>query len=130
MHNVAIPTDDGRTLSGFGRAKMMVVLNVENGTVMAREERPSLDPEHLSPAHHKLMMDLVRDCDVVVAGHMGPPMVRSLTQVGKRVLHAPSDDLETSIRAYLASEQGGPSLPLLTVEEAQAGHDHHDETSH
>lgn len=124
---VVLPTDDGRTLAHFGIARTFAVFEVEAGAVRAREDRVNPDPEHALPAHHKLVLDLVRDCDVVVASHMGPPMLRSLHQLGKRVLRAPSEDVELSLRAFLDRPEGG--LLEFTVEDAapppgHAAHEH------
>ncbi len=128
MQKVAIPTDDGRGLAHFGLARTMLVVSVADGQVVAREERPNPDPEHLSPAHHKLMMELVKDCQVVIAARMGPPMVQSLAHVGTRVLRAPAEDVEAALQAFLAAERGGPALAGLSLAEAETmrcGHDHH-----
>lgn len=124
MQKVAIPTDDGRTLAHFGRAKTMAVFTVDGGQVVGREDRRNPDPDHQDPAHHKVMMNLVAGCDVVIATHMGPPMVASLVKVGTEVLVAPSEDVEQSLQAYLRSQQGGPRLIPLTVEAAGAAHSH------
>ncbi len=102
----------------------MAVFTVDDGAVTGREDRPSPDPEHLDPAHHRIMMDLVKDCDVVIASHMGPPMLTSLTRAGMRVLGAPSEDVERSLGAYLGSLGGGPALEELQLESSHE-HDHH-----
>lgn len=131
MQKIAIPTDDGRTLSHFGRAKTMAVFTVDGGHVVSREDRINPDPDHLDPAHHKVMMNLVKGCDVVVTTHMGPPMVATLGKVGTKVLVAPSEDVEQALQAYLRSRQGGPALAPLTVEAAEATHGHdHDHHHH
>jgi len=72
------------------------------------------------------VLDLVRDCDVMLASHMGPPMVRSLKQLGKRVLFAPNEDLKLSLGAYMEAPEGG--LNEYTVEQAAPppGHEPHD----
>src|SRR6266571_4012444 len=101
MQYVAIPTDGGAYLAHFGRARSMAVFGVDNGEVSSREDRINPDPDHLDPAHHRVMLHLVRGCDVVVASHIGPPMVMSLTQRGVRVLGAPHESVEANLQAYL-----------------------------
>ena len=137
MQKVAIPTDDGRTLSHFGRARTMAVFTIDEGRVAGREDRVNPDPEHLDKAHHKIMMNLVQGCDVVIATHMGPPMVQSLNRVGTTVLVAPSSLVEESLQAYVQFVNGGTALAPLTVEAAEAthgghghDHDHHDHAHH
>lgn len=107
---IAIPTRDGQALFGFGRAQVMVVAEVEDGQVVRREERPSPDPEHVSPRHHHLMLDLVQDCGVVIASHMGAAMATSLRHAGKQVLLAPGPSAEVCLAAYTAAQRGGKSL--------------------
>ena len=122
MELVAIPNDGGRHLAQFGRAQTMTIFAVDNGTVIGREDRPNPDPEHLDPAHHRVMLDLVRGCDVVIAGHIGSPMIGSpmivsLRRLGVRVLGAPSEGVEESLESYCRSQQGGPALEALAGNE-------------
>ena len=131
MTRVVLPTDDGRTLAHFGIARSYAVFEVEDGRVVGREDRANPDPAHEHPAHHKLVLDTVRDCQVVIASHMGPPMVRSLQRVGARVLQAPSEDVDASLQAYLRSD-GGSALPDFPIDAAAppAGHVPHDDHEH
>jgi predicted Fe-Mo cluster-binding NifX family protein len=126
MTRIVMPTDDGQNLAHFGIARTFAVIDVQDGTILRREDRLNPDPQHTHPAHHKLVLDLVRDCDVVLASHMGPPMVRSLKQLGKRVLFAPNEDLTLSLGAYMEAPEGG--LNEYTVEQAAPppGHEPHD----
>jgi predicted Fe-Mo cluster-binding NifX family protein len=126
MTLIVLPTDDGRTLAHFGIARTFAVFDAQDSKILGREDRINPDPEHTHPAHHKLVLDLVRDCDVVVASHMGPPMVRSLKQLGKRVLLAPSEDVQASLGAYMEAPEGG--LNEYTIEHAAPppGHEPHD----
>ena len=114
MVHVAIPTDGGGYLAHFGRARTMAIFTVGNATAIAREDRPTPDPEHLDPAHHQVMLNLVRGCDVVIAGHIGSPMIASLRRLGVRVLGAPCEALEDSLKSYCRSQRGGPALETLT----------------
>jgi hypothetical protein len=72
------------------------------------------------------VLDLVRDCDVVLASRMEPPIVRSLKQLCKRVLPAQTEDLESSMGAYMAAPEDG--LNEYTIEQAAPppGHEQHD----
>jgi hypothetical protein len=62
---IAIPTDGGAYLAHFGRAHSMAVFGIQNGQVVSREDRLDTDPEYLDQAHHRVMLDLVRGCQVV-----------------------------------------------------------------
>jgi len=124
MQYVAIPTDGGPYLAHFGRARSMAVFGIQDGLVVSREDRVNPDPDHLDPAHHRVMMDLVQGCQVVVAAHIGPPMVASLTHLGVQVLGSPTESVEGAIAAYLRSLRGGPAFEVLTSVAAGADHGH------
>ncbi len=125
---VAIPTDGGAYLAHFGRAHGMAVFGLQNGQVVSREDRLNPDPEHLDPAHHRVMLDLVRGCQIVIAAHIGPPMLASMTNLGIQVLGAPTESVQGALAAYLRSQTGGPPLEVLTFDpvEARAHHEHHE----
>jgi predicted Fe-Mo cluster-binding NifX family protein len=110
---VAIPTDGGQYLAHFGRAHTMAVFGVRDGEVVSREDRLNPDPDHLDPAHHRVMLDLVHGCHVVIAAHIGPAMVASLARVGIQVLGAPTESVEGALDAYLRSMVDGPPLEVL-----------------
>ena len=124
---VAIPTDRAGYLAHFGRAYSVAVFGIQNGQVVSREERVNPDPEHLDPAHHRVMLDLVRGCQVVIAAHIGPPMVASLTHLGIDVLGAPTESVEGPVAAYLRSQSGGPPLEALMFDPAEAQSHHHEQ---
>src|SRR5579859_164747 len=124
MQYVAIPTDGGPYLAHFGRARSMAVFGVQEAKVISREDRVNPDPDHLDPAHHRVMMDLVQGCQVVIAAHIGPPMLASLTHEGVQVLGSPTESVEGAIEAYLRSQRGGPALEVLTYVAADADHRH------
>ncbi len=119
---IAIPTDGGEYLAHFGRAHSMAIFGIQNGQVVSREDRLNPDPEHLDPAHHRVMLDLVRGCQVVIAAHIGPPMVASLKRLAIQVLGAPTESVEGAIGAYLRSQTGGgPPCGDLPQRSAVAG---------
>jgi len=79
---VAITNDGGRHLAQFGPSADHDDLRGRQRNITGPEDRPNPDPEHLDPAHHRVMLDLVRGCDVVIAGHIGSPMIVSLRRLG------------------------------------------------
>jgi predicted Fe-Mo cluster-binding NifX family protein len=78
---VAIVTDDGTTISShFGRAQFYEVLTIANGVVQHQERRekrfhggPHGDHQsaHDDRGHHDLMVEPIRDCQIVIARGMG-----------------------------------------------------------
>jgi predicted Fe-Mo cluster-binding NifX family protein len=121
---VAIPTDGGAYLAHFGRAQGMAVFGIQDAQITSREDRLNPDPEHLDPAHHRVMLNLVRGCQVVIAAHIGPPMVKSLVHGGVQVLGAPTESVDGAIQAYLRSLRGGPALEVITPSAADEPHQH------
>ncbi len=102
---IAAVTDDGQTISQhFGRAKYYAVLTVENGQIIAREQREKMghaqfageehaqadaDPRGhgFAPAEqdrHVRMAEAIRDCQILLAGGMGSGAYHSMEQLGIR----------------------------------------------
>ena len=115
MTRVALPLGPDMRLAHFGVAPSYAIYEVDGGKVLREEHRANPDPEHVASNHHKLVLDQVRDCQVVIAQQMGPPMVRSLEQLGIRVLRAPSSDGQQSLAAYLSDPDG---LARFTADQA------------
>jgi predicted Fe-Mo cluster-binding NifX family protein len=102
---IAAVSDDGQTISmHFGRAKFYVVLTIENGKIIAREQREKMAHHHSTNEPHELheggehrhgfspaeqdrhfqMADAIKDCQFLLARGMGSGAYFSLEQVGIR----------------------------------------------
>ena len=88
---ICVPvTLDGAIDASWGRAPRVAVIRVEGGTIVADEEHPvgwdSLHDTGTEGSHHARVARFLRDhgVEVVLAGHMGPPMVHMLGQMGIR----------------------------------------------
>jgi predicted Fe-Mo cluster-binding NifX family protein len=100
---IAAVTDDGQTISQhFGRAKYYAVLTIENGQIIAREQREKMAHSHSSTEHHHgehadprghgfapaeqdrhfRMAEAIRDCQILLARGMGAGAYYSMEQVG------------------------------------------------
>ncbi len=99
---IAAITDDGQTISQhFGRAKYYAVLTIENGQIIAREQREKMGHTHFAgeeyaeesdprghgfaPAEqdrHFQMAEAIRDCQFLLARGMGAGAYYSMEQVG------------------------------------------------
>ena len=82
---VCVPvTPDGMVDGGWGRAARVAVAKVEGGRITAWAEYPvGWDVLHdvgTEGGHHGRIATFLKDhaVEVVVAGHMGPPMVQML----------------------------------------------------
>jgi predicted Fe-Mo cluster-binding NifX family protein len=99
---IAAVSDDGQTISQhFGRAKYNTVLTIEDGKIIAREQREKLGHAHFAgeehteekdprghgfaPAEqdrHFRMAEAIRDCKFLLARGMGSGAYYSMEQVG------------------------------------------------
>ena len=100
---IAAVSDDGQTISQhFGRAQYYTVLTIENGQIIAREQREKMSHNHFAGEHHEgeetdprghgfapaeqdrhfLMAEAIRDCQFLLARGMGSGAYYSMEQVG------------------------------------------------
>jgi len=118
---IAIVTDDGNTVcQHFGRARYYLVVTVENGQVISKEQRPkaghhvagmqhqsheSHGTQHgfdaQSQATHASMMLNITDCQLVIAGGMGWGAQQSLKQAGIEVHMTDVENIDEAIELYL-----------------------------
>lgn len=86
---VCIPVDPHGSVGGsWGRAARVAVSRVEDGAIAAWDEYPVgwdvLHDEGTEGGHHARVARFLQDhaVEMVVAGHMGPPMARMLDRMG------------------------------------------------
>jgi len=101
---IAFISDDGKTISRhFGRAMFYVVLTIEDGKIVQRDQRPKLghgqfvgqhEERHVhdpGAAHgfeagagerHASMIDSIIDCKALIAGGMGAGAYASIREAG------------------------------------------------
>lgn len=84
---IAVPSDDRATVAQhLGRSAGFLVFHYD-GRDMISEYRPlpaSADGD--GGARHERILSAIRDCDVVVAGGMGEPMLAALYSAGVDVV--------------------------------------------
>jgi predicted Fe-Mo cluster-binding NifX family protein len=85
---VCVPvTPEGNVGSGWGRAPRVAVARVEAGRITAWEEHDvawdALHDVGTEGGHHARVATFLKDhgVEVVVAGHMGPPMAQMLAKM-------------------------------------------------
>ena len=121
---IAAVSDDGQTISlHFGRAKFYVVLTVENGKIIAREQREKMAQHHSASEPHELheggdqrhgfspaeqdrhfqMADAIKDCQILLARGMGSGAYYSMEQVGIKPIIT---DIASIDEAALQAAQG------------------------
>jgi predicted Fe-Mo cluster-binding NifX family protein len=119
---IAAISDDGVTISQhFGRAPLYVVLTIENGEIVARENRDKAGHhtfsggEHPETApgerhgfdagaqsRHAAMAQTINDCQVVIAGGMGWGAYESLKSYGLETIITNVNSIEEAVKLYLA----------------------------
>jgi predicted Fe-Mo cluster-binding NifX family protein len=123
---IALVTDDGKTISAhFGRAATYAVITVEDGRVMAREQRakPAHGPGHhhqqasegtvqlhegsapsagVEPENmHGAMVAPITDCQVLISRGMGAPAYESLRAAGLQPIITDVRDIDEAVSKYL-----------------------------
>lgn len=124
---VAAVSEDGVTISQhFGRAPFYVVVTVENGKIVSRENRDKLGHAHFAgephskgahgeesrghgfdPAaqnRHARMAAAIADCDVLLARGMGAGAYYSLEQAGIRPIITDIADIQQAIQAVISGQ--------------------------
>lgn len=106
---VCVPVlPDGTVDPRFGRAARVAVMHVEDGTIVATDEHDVgwdvLHDAGPEGSHHgRIARFLVEHgVEAVVAGHVGPPMVATMTKMGIRVSMGAGGDARLAVLAALA----------------------------
>lgn len=103
---------DGTAGQGWGRAPRVAIARVELGRIEAWTEHDTrwdvLHDEGSEGTHHVRIARFLSEqgVEIVVAGHMGPPMVQMLARMGIAVR---LDDGRDPRAAAVAASQPGPT---------------------
>jgi len=120
---IAAVSDDGQTISQhFGRAKYYTVLTIEDGKIIAREQREKMGHAQFAGEHHEeeadprghgfapaeqdrhfRMAEAIRDCQFLLARGMGAGAYYSMEQAGIRPIIT---DIASIDEAALEAAQG------------------------
>jgi predicted Fe-Mo cluster-binding NifX family protein len=123
---IAAVSEDGVTISQhFGRAPYYIVLTIEDGKIIAREQREKMGHSHFAGEHHEehghesdprghgfapaeqdrhfLMAEAIRDCQMLLARGMGAGAYYSMEQAGIRPVIT---DIANIDEAALEAAQG------------------------
>ncbi len=124
---IAAVSEDGVTISQhFGRAPFYVVVTVENGQIVSREQRDKLGHAHfadesLDEAHHgedprghgfdpaaqnrhARMAAAIADCDVLLARGMGAGAYQSMEQAGIRPIITDMPVIDEAVQAVVKGQ--------------------------
>jgi predicted Fe-Mo cluster-binding NifX family protein len=105
---IAFPTDDGETISRhFGQATHFKVLSLSDGRLGPSELRDKPSHRHgdraATGAGHpgQQMVEAVSDCQVVISGGMGAPMLARLEAAGVKVYLIREESIAAAAQAFL-----------------------------
>lgn len=124
---IAVVTEDGQTISmHFGRAPYYLVFTVEDGAIVAQEQRDKANHQHVAgephdPSHehshehgaqrhgfgpqsddmHNRMIEAVTDCEAVLVRGMGRGAYFALQQANIRPVVTDIARAEEAVRAYV-----------------------------
>jgi len=117
---IAAVTEDGTTISQhFGRAPYYLVVTVEDGKIVSKEQRDKAghhtfaahEEEHVpgekhgydagSQAKHAKMAQTITDCQVLLAGGMGWGAYESLKNAGIKIVTTDVENIEDAVKLYL-----------------------------
>ena len=115
---IAVPTDDGETISRhFGQAKFFKVVSLENNQVVSSEMREKATHQHGHYAQPEAghpgekMVETIADCQVVISGGMGAPMLNHVNAARLKVFLTGTSSIEAAVQAYLGGTlENNPSL--------------------
>jgi predicted Fe-Mo cluster-binding NifX family protein len=106
---IAVPTDDGETISRhFGQAKFFKIITLEDDRVVSSEMRQKATHQHgdysqpgeVHPGHQ--MVEDLSDCQVLISGGMGEPVLNRATAAGLKVFLTGNTSIDAALQAYLA----------------------------
>jgi predicted Fe-Mo cluster-binding NifX family protein len=109
MQKIAVVTENGRQISShFGMAPVYRVYSVEDGKVVAEEERakphhihhPDHDSGHEGHGLHADMFAPILDCQVLICGGMGTPAYQKALAAGLEVVLS-GGEMRAAVDAFL-----------------------------
>jgi len=111
---IAANIDGDSVGGGLGRAQTMAIATVEDGQITSWQEEPvrwDLAHEQVESGavtgggHHARIVSFLRahKVELVVAGHVGPPMVHTLGLMGVRIVTATGPARQAILDAARAS---------------------------
>ena len=118
---IAAVSEDGRTISQhFGRAPFYIVVTVEDGKIVSREQRDKMGHAHFAgephaedqdprghgfdaaaQGRHTRMSAAIADCQALLARGMGAGAYESLQQAGIRPVITDISTIDEAVQAYL-----------------------------
>lgn len=103
---IAFPTRDDQTIPGhFGHMKALIVVEVVDGEEISRERRDMSDMPECGDGHQErpaFVVNVIKDCDVLIAGGIGAPLVQRANAVDVDVVLTDTPSINDALARYLA----------------------------
>jgi predicted Fe-Mo cluster-binding NifX family protein len=116
---IAVVSDDGINISQhFGRASLYVVVTIEGGKVVNKEQREKMGHRHFasSESHeqhggrhgygpeaqskHSMMAETISDCQVLIAGGMGMGAYEGMISYSIEPIVTDISNIDDAVRLY------------------------------
>jgi predicted Fe-Mo cluster-binding NifX family protein len=112
---IAAITADGVSIhSHFGQAPYFTVLEIVDGHIISREQRPkpfhkwhydhAVHHPEKRDAHSGSMAAVIDDCEVLLARGMGEPAFYALSAAGIEPILVSEKTIDEAVQAYLSGE--------------------------
>lgn len=103
---IAFPTNDGISINPhFGQATHYLFVSFnEAGQELSRNLQPKPSHAPHGPNHHHphaAMFEPLKECAVVIAGGMGQPAYRAITNLNVQLILTTEQNIEAALHAYL-----------------------------
>lgn len=97
--------DDVTIAEHFGAMNALIMIDVKDGVEVARERRDMSEMPACGEGHHDkpvFVAEAIKDCDVLIAGGMGAPMVERAGAVGVEVVLTEVRSIDEALGMYVA----------------------------
>ncbi len=102
---IAFPTRDDQTISAhFGKMKAFIIVDMVDGIEVARVRRDMSDMPECGSGHDekpRFVISKITDCDVLIAGGIGEPMLDRARAAGIEVVLTRERLIIKAIEKYL-----------------------------
>ena len=109
MTRIAVAVDEEGVALCMGKAARFVVLSSEDGRTDDRTTRfdPEAHGESGDGGRGRRLARLFSDCDVVIAGSMGPGISAHLAEMGIEAVETGRTSVDEAVAEYLARPRAG-----------------------
>lgn len=104
---IAVASDDRKTISHhFGRATGFVIFEVENNSIINQEYRKNIGKStgECGSCNHDVMINNIKDCDVLISYGMGRRIYDDLTKDNIQVVVTDEETVDAAVKRFIKKE--------------------------